>query len=348
VPGGFHLIVLAAFVVVCAGAKLAQPILVPVVLGGFVATANAPISMWLRRRRVPLSLTIVLALTLDTLFLGAFLALVASSVGRLSSRLPDYLAVLKLAEGTASSWLQRFGTQRTLLEFFDSGEAIGLAATLFGQLASLLWNVVMALVIAGFLLWRFGRASRGGRPALIPSEPVRRAVREMNRYIAIKTVVGVVTGVLVGLYSWAVGSDLPVLFGLLAFLFNYIPHLGSIVAAIPAIGLALLQRGVEPALVLSAGYLVVNLFIGNVLEPRLLARALGLWPIVVLLSVIVWGWILGIDGAVLSSLLTSLLKIVLLATDDLRPLGLALGPRPPRREPQDLVEEALPQSRRAS
>ena len=343
-PGSLALIVLAAFVVVCAGVKFAAPVLVPVVLGGFVATVDTPLVMWLRRRRIPLWLTVVLALVVDTVLLGGFIWLLVGSVGQLSGRLPQYLAVLQAADARMSTWLQELGVQRTLLEVLDPAAAFGLAASLFGEVAVLLWDTVLALIIAAFLLLRLGRArATGSRPAFVASEPMRRAVREMSRYFAIKTATSVATGLLIGLWSWSIGADLPVLLGLIAFLLNYIPNVGSVIAAVPAVGLGLLQYGVEHGLLLAFGYLLVNTVVGNIVEPRVMGRALGLWPVVVLLSVIFWGWTLGIVGAILSSLLTLVVKAMLLSTEDLRPLGLALGPRLSPARGKVLLEEAMPQ-----
>jgi predicted PurR-regulated permease PerM len=322
--------------------------LVPVVLGAFVATVNAPIAIWLRRRRIPLWLTVALALLVDSLFLGAFVALLTLAIAELSSRLPEYVVVMELAEIKLSGYFRRLGMEGTLFEVIDPADAIGLAASLFGEIAGLFWNVSMALIIAAFLLWRLGRPSAsGGRPAFGPSGATRRAAREMNRYVVIKTATSVVTGLSVGVFSWVIGGDLPILFGLLAFLLNYIPNVGSFIAAVPAVALGLLHYGPQHALALTLGYLLINVVIGNVIEPRVMGRALGLWPVVVLLSVIFWGWILGIVGAVLSALLTLVVKILLLSSEDLRPIGLALGPRAPRRSGQDLVEEAMPPRRAA-
>jgi predicted PurR-regulated permease PerM len=160
------------------------------------------------------------------------------------------------------------------------------------------------------------------------------------------------TGLVVGGWLFLTGGELPVLFGLLAFLLNYIPNLGSILAAVPAIVLTALQHGASKAAVVAAGYLVVNVVVGNVIEPRVMGRALGLSPLVVLVSVVVWGWLLGPVGALLSALLTVMVKLLLLATSDLRALGLVLGPAPdlaseeaPQASEEGLAEDVVPHAR---
>jgi predicted PurR-regulated permease PerM len=281
--------------------------------------------------------------------LAAFSSLLVGSAAQLSSRLPVYLARLRLAQEHASGILRPFGVHTQLSEMLDPGSVLVWMASLAGEVALLLTNLVLALTIAGFLLLRFVRASASKAAApTLRTERVRRAVREMYRYIAVKTVTSLATGLLIGGWLWVIDADLPILFGLIAFLLNYIPTLGSIVAGVTAVGVALLQHEPQHAGLVALGYLVINTAIGNVFEPRVMGRALGLWPVVVLVSVVFWGWLLGVMGAVLSALLTQTLKLLLLATPDLRAIGLALGPTsiaPAVRASQaDLLEEAMPPS----
>jgi predicted PurR-regulated permease PerM len=349
--GSFVVIVLAAFVIVCAGIRMAAPILVPIVLGGFIATANIPLVIWLYRRRMPLVLTVATSLVADAVVLGGFSSLLVSSVTRLMDRLPAYLSRLETAEAHVSVWLRSHGVETRVYEIVDPAAVVGLITALAGDAAGGLADLVLALIIAAFLLFRFakpGPGDSGGR--VLRTQRVRRAVREMYRYIAIKTLTSMATGALVGFWLWVIDADLPVLFGLVAFLLNYIPTLGSVVAGVVVSGVGLLQHGVEHAGLIALGYVVINMIIGNVIEPRVMGRALGLWPLVVLLSVVFWGWLLGIIGAVLSSLLTQAVKVMLLSTPDLRLIGLVLGPvprAPARRESHaDLLEEAMPPSGR--
>lgn len=346
------MLVSAAFVVICAGIKAAAPILAPAVLGAYVATVNMPFVSALQRRRVPLPVTVALVLLADTVLLCGFSALLVASAAQLSERLPHYFSLLERASAHVSVWLGQFDVLLgTLEESLRRGEPIRFVASLAGDLAGLVWDISVALIIAAFLLLRFGRLQddRQGVSGLLQTEQGSRALREVNRYVVVKTGTSMATGALIGAWTWLLGGELPVLFGALAFLLNYVPNLGSFVAAIPAIALGLLGGGLQHALLLALGYTVVNLAIGNIVEPRVMGRALGLWPLVILLSVMFWGWLLGVTGALLSALLTVLVKMLLLATADLRPLGLALGPRLPAHAlqvvtPGDLLEEALPQT----
>ena len=144
----------------------------------------------------------------------------------------------------------------------------------------------------------------------------------------LKTIVSLATGVLVTLILVLIGVDYPILWGMLAFAFNFIPNIGSIIAAVPAVLLALIQLGPKGALTTAACYFVINILIGSVIEPRFMGKGLGLSTLVVLLSLLFWGWVLGPVGMLLSVVLTILLKIMLDSSEKTRSLALLLGPNP--------------------
>jgi predicted PurR-regulated permease PerM len=143
--------------------------------------------------------------------------------------------------------------------------------------------------------------------------------------LGIKTLTSLATGVLVAIMLTAMGVDFAILWGLLAFLLNYIPNIGSFLAAIPAVLLALLTDGLTAALVVTVGYVLINGIIGNVVEPRIMGEGLGLSTVVVFLSLILWGWLLGAVGMLLSVPITTTLKIVLETNESTRPLALLLS-----------------------
>ena len=141
---------------------------------------------------------------------------------------------------------------------------------------------------------------------------------QVQRYLAIKTVTSLVTGLLVGVWVGMMGLDFAVVWGLVAFMLNYIPNIGSIVAAVPAVLLAVIQLGVGPGIAVALGYLVINITMGNLVEPALLGRSLGLSTLVVFLSLIFWGWMWGTVGMLLSVPLTMMTKIFLENSEDLK------------------------------
>ena len=154
---------------------------------------------------------------------------------------------------------------------------------------------------------------------------IDKLLSSVNQYIAIKTMVSMATGVIIGLVLWAINLDYWVLWGVLAFLLNYIPNIGSIIAALPAVLLALVQLGPAGAGGVAALYVVVNVVMGNAVEPRFLGKGLGLSTLVIFLSLIFWGWLLGTVGMLLSVPLTMIVKIGLESSDSSRWIALLLG-----------------------
>lgn len=149
---------------------------------------------------------------------------------------------------------------------------------------------------------------------------------KMNTYLAIKTYVSFGTGISASLLCYIVGVDFPLVIGLLAFLLNYIPNIGSIIAAIPAVLLAFVELGLGSAAATAVGFFAINTVFGNVIEPRFQGRGVGLSTFVVFFSLIFWGWLLGSVGMLLSIPLTMTLKLALNSNDQTRWLAVLLGP----------------------
>jgi predicted PurR-regulated permease PerM len=143
--------------------------------------------------------------------------------------------------------------------------------------------------------------------------------------MAIQTVISLATGACVAIFLTIMGVDYPLLWGVLAFLLNYIPNIGSIMAALPPVLLTIIQFGLGRAVGVAIGYLVINMTIGNVISPHLMGRGLGLSTLVVFLSLIFWGWILGPVGMLLSVPLTMTVKIALESSEDTRWIAILLG-----------------------
>jgi predicted PurR-regulated permease PerM len=175
------------------------------------------------------------------------------------------------------------------------------------------------------------------------SSRLNKMVREVQEYLGIKTVISLATGILLGVWAWFMDLDFPVLLGLVAFVLNYVPTIGSLLAAIPALLLALIQFGVGHALLVSIGYIVVNTIFGNIIEPNLLGRRLGLSTLVVILSLLFWGWVWGPVGALLAMPLTMVVKIMLENTPDLRWVAVMLDKAPPER----IIASTLPEEEEA-
>jgi predicted PurR-regulated permease PerM len=204
-----------------------------------------------------------------------------------------------------------------------------LVANLFNGLQALFANFFLIIFTVIFLLLEASTMPRKLQLVLAGSHAdpdyFKRFTHGVQRYLGIKTIISLVTGALAAVLTAAVGLDFPLLWGLLAFLFNYVPTLGSLIAAIPPVALALVQFGPVQSGIIAFGYLVLNVVIGGLIEPRVMGRGLGLSTLVVFLSLVFWGWVLGPIGMLLSVPLTMTAKIALESGEGTAPLAILMG-----------------------
>lgn len=352
-PGARFLMVLAASVVVVAGLRAGAPILLPFALALFLAILTLPVMFWLQYRGVPTPLAIFLSVMVDVAILGVIVLLATQSVAELQDRLPRYANRLQLLVNSWIEGLQERGIPGTedfyaqLEAMVSAGAIVDFVGGALTRVATVVSNAFLVILILVFMLAEasifpdkfravLGREGQDmGRFAKITGEVLE--------YLVIKTGVSLGTGLCIGLFAWAMGLDFPVLLGLIGFVLNYVPTIGSIIAAIPAVLLALIQfGGLGVALVVASGYVVVNVLFGNLLEPQLLGRRLGLSTLVVILSLVFWAWVWGPVGALLAVPLTMVVKIMLENTEDLRWVAVLLdkeAPKPAQAGPASVDED---------
>ena len=325
---------LAAFLIVAAGLHLGRPVLAPVLLAGFVAAVTAPLVLWLRARRVPTALAVAAGLLVDALIIGAMTVVVGMAVAELAGRQAFYEQRFgELLEQTRA-WLLARGVElsadslrtvldpNTLLDFL--GQGLQRVAALLSQFVLVLFIVAFMLFEATTLRSKIEVVIRDGDEMLA----LRETAGELRGFLVVKFATSATTAVLAGLLCWGLKVDLPLLWALLAFLLNFIPTVGSIIAAIPPTLLALVLYGPGTALAVAGGYSIFNLVIGSFIEPRLMGRTLGLSPLVVFLSMLLWGYLLGVVGALLSPTLTMFVKAWMERTEDMRWAAVLMGPAP--------------------
>ena len=210
---------------------------------------------------------------------------------------------------------------------FFTGMLASLGDVLSNAFLVLLTLIFILLEAAGFPKKPLA-LSKGDASGL---ERVNKISESIRRYVSIKTWLSLVTGFLIGLWLKYFGVDYPLLWGLLAFLFNFVPNIGSIIAAVPAVTLATIHPCPTETLYAAFGYLVVNGIVRNVIEPRVMGQGMGRSTLVVIVSLVFWGWVLGPIGMVLSVPLSMIVKIYLDASDETRWLAILLSADP---EPQ--------------
>lgn len=335
---GLHILLkLAALVVILAGIHAAADIIVQLLLALFFAIVLNPLVTWFLRRGFSRAFAITLVMIAMLFILTALMAVLAASVNEFIAMMPSYNKELsrKLLElQQMLPFLHLHVSPEKLLQRIDSDKLMTLTTTLMTQLSGAMTSIVLLLMTVIFMLFEARHVPYKLRFALanprIHIAGLHRALKGVSHYLALKTLISLVTGVIVWLGLMLMGVQFALMWGVLAFLLNYIPNIGSVISAIPPMIQALLFNGYYECLMVGALFLAVHMILGNILEPRLMGHRLGMSTLVVFLSLLVWGWLLGPVGMLLSVPLTSVCKIWMETTQGGSKLAILLGPGRPK------------------
>ena len=322
---------LAAFVVVIAGMVFASSIISTMLLALFISIIAAHPINWLRARKIPewLALSIVLiTITATFILLGG---IIGNTIASFSQDVPIYEKSLKTIADNAIQYLNSKGFEISELEIekmLNVSSIMNLTVTLLSNLGEVMGNTILIFFVAIFLLlemddfsFKFLAIKHG------VGESLRLITISSNirHYLSIMTLISLITAVLIWASLAILGIKYAILWALIAFLLNFIPNIGSIIAAIPAVLFALIQSGVSGAFWTIVIYLVVNMVVGNIAAPKMLGKGLGLSTFIAFISFIFWGYILGTVGMFLSVPLTMAIKIYLEQDEKTRWIAVLLG-----------------------
>ena len=328
-PGARYLLTFASLIVVIAGVRAADTIIIPILLAVFIAVLSLPLLYGLQRWGLPRILAVVATVLADVAILSAIGYLVVRSVDEFTGQLPGYQANLEQATNSVVQWISERGGPIEAADFLDAERIVGLVGGAATRVAAVLQNALLVILITVFILseatslpakLRLAFGNGGDR-----FDHWTRTAKDVQHYLGIKTVVGVVKGVLTGFLVAFFDLDFPVFWALSAFFLHYIPSIGAIIAAIPPVVIALVQFGPGAAAGVALGYLVIDTVLGNMIEPTLMGKRFGLSVLVVFMSLLFWGFLWGPVGMLLSVPLTIIVKIVLENTEDLRWVAILLG-----------------------
>ena len=203
------------------------------------------------------------------------------------------------------------------------GDAINEVSRLFANGFLILLTVIFMMLEITSLPKKIKKTSPN------PDDSISRVhsiTKQINKYIAIKIWISLGTGILVYILLLIIGVDYPLLWAVLAFTLNFIPTIGSIIALIQPVLLTIVQIGFVESFFVLIGFIIINTIMGNIIEPRFMGKGLGLSTLVVFLSLLFWGWVLGPIGMLLSAPLTITIKIALDSSEETRWLAVLLGP----------------------
>jgi len=322
-------VILAAIVIVIAGIKASASIVTPLLLALFVTAICYGPYVWLKKKGLPETLALVVVILATGILLTLFLGFIGTSISSFAEKLPFYEEKFQQYWSSINIWLVNAGIidkNFGLEEHISPASIMSLTGDVFEGFSNLLSDSVLILLVVIFMLMEstlFIKKMNVIKPqSLLKIDEI---INKLNKYTVTKTITSLATGVCITISLSIIGVDFPILWGTLAFLLNFIPNIGSAIAAIPAIMLALVQLGLPSAIITTVVYIAINGLIGNLIEPRIMGRNLGLSPLVVLISLIFWGWTLGTVGMLLATPLTILFKITFDNMEETKHFGLILG-----------------------
>jgi predicted PurR-regulated permease PerM len=330
---GSTILSIAAIVIVIYGMQFAKTLLVPFLVALFLALITVRPMLWMQSKRVPAVLAALTIVSVIVLFLSFVGTIVGRSIAEFTAAIPTYQLRLNaiidsaLQIGVERPWMA--DAVASVRETINPGFVMGLLARFLNGLRDVVTNLFLIIITMIFMLLEAStvrtkvQAAFGHTAATFDRQ--RLFLQDLGRYLGIKTVVSLATGFLAWLLTWLMDLDFPLLWGMLAFLLNYVPTVGSIIASIPPVILALVLLGPGAALVILAGYVGINILFGNFLEPRLMGYGVGISPLVVIIGLFFWGWVLGPVGMLLSVPLTMTLKIALESDENTRWIAIFLG-----------------------
>ena len=330
------LVIAAALVIIVWGINQAQSVLVLFLVSVFLAVIGTPPVLWLQRKRIPSAVAVLIVLAGMIVILVMVGLLVVTSIKRISDALPFYQTRLQQQVLALKTLLASIGiavNDKVLLEHLNPEALSSRVVGLFAGVSSAFSKAVLILLTVSFILLEASsfpiklRAALGDPRAHFPQ--FVKFVNDIKRYVVIQTAISLTAGVLIGIWLSVLGVDFAILFGLLTYLLNYVPNVGSVIVLIPVVILTFIQFGMGRTALAAAGYVVVVFFLGNVVQPRLMGQKLGLSTLVVFLSLIFWGSLLGLIGMVLCVPFTMTLKFALESSEDTRWIALLLGPEAP-------------------
>ncbi len=315
------LLKMALVVVILAGIRAASEVIVPFLLACFLAIVLNPLVTLLMRRGLRRSLAITLVVVVIMIVITLLVAMLAASFTEFSQLYPQISTMLEQKLQVVQQLAARIHlniSAASLAQRLDPNALMNVATVVLTQFSGAMTNFVLLILTVVFMLFEVRHLPYKLRNALVNPQiriaGMHKALKGVTHYLALKTLISLITGVAVWLTLLLLGVKFALMWGVVAFVLNFIPNIGPIIAGIPPFIQALLLNGVYDAALVAALFIAIHMIFGNILEPRLMGRGLGMSTLVVFLSLLFWGWLLGPVGMLLSVPLTSICKILMETT----------------------------------
>jgi AI-2 transport protein TqsA len=333
---------LSTTVVVLAGMRVSAPILNPILMAVVLALLFSPIYAWLRRRRIPTPLALVIMLVGLSILFMAIILILGVSIARFSGDISSYTGKLNDQVDNIQGLAKSLGLSKVDVQnAVKPSDLTGAIGSILSGIADFLSNIFLILLYVLFFLAEGPAMMNRLRASAGSDHPqVERLTvfgRNVVRQLGLRAIVNLFTGAGVTVLLLILKVDFPLMWGILAFFLSFIPWIGLPLAVAPAVVLALAEHGLTTALLVIAGVLVINVLAENAVSPLLMGRGLSLSPTVLFIGFVFWAWLLGGPGALLAAPLTIFLVLMLATFPETRWLAAVMGVSPP--DPGDPAPE---------
>ena len=298
---------IAGAIATLAGMRVAAPILGPILIALVITVAWSPGSEYLRKRGWHPSVAALAGIAFGVMAIALFVVLVWSSLVQLQENLPGYQPRIAALQQLFRDKLADlpFDTSRVFSgEVFSAGAIVGYALRIAQQFTKTAGNIFLLVLLMAFMMLEAVRYPQKLNEALSSSPDAIQRFTEfgdsIRSYVVLNAIFGLIAAVLDTILLLSLGVDFAILWGVLSFLLSFIPNIGFVIALTPPTLLALVQFGFGRAIAVLAGYIVINFLVDNVIKPRFVGSRLDLSPLVVVLSLLFWGWLLGPMGALVA------------------------------------------------
>ncbi len=328
---GYYFVVMASVIIVLAGIKSASEIIVPFLLSLFLAIILLPSYNYFNKKGLPDIISLSIVIGLFILVISLVVKLIGSSMSDFNSNIDFYSEQLNVYYNSFTMLASKIGIEisvEDLSGMINSKQIMSFATGIMQSMGSMFTNGFVVLFTVIFMLLESNHFKSKIELFSDNSESishVQQITAQIKEYMVLKAVISIFTGLIVWIALAIVGTDYAFLWAVVAFLFNFIPNIGSIIAAVPAVLLTLVQFGFVSAMIVSGVYVAINIIIGSIIEPKVMGKGLGLSTLVVFLSLLFWGWLLGIVGMLLSIPLTIMIKIILDDDENTKWISILLG-----------------------
>jgi len=342
------MVFLASLVVVVFGMREAAEIITPIIIAFILAILFFPLHRWLIDRHLPTWLALVIVMLLILLVLSVMVSITVISITQFINRIPDYSDSLQTLVNGVIVLIKTLPVDvENLLntELFDVTQILNVSGSLLSGTLDAFSNWFVVFLLVAFMLADFAFLPDKFKEMFKDKHQIMALTDLMSsirRYLSITTSTGLIIGVGNAVLLMFMGVDFAVLWGIVSFLMNFIPSIGIIISVIPPVILALLEFDWQTALIVGVGVISINFFIENIIKPRVMEEDLNISPLFVVISLVLWTFVLGPVGTILAVPLTLIAtKLLLEVSDETRWLAILMtaNPRPRKGSPGKKIDK---------